>query len=76
TNIVYNLPTEAEVTVKIFNLLGQEVKTLVNGIQNKGKYEVQFDGKDLASGMYVYVIEANTFSGNHFRDVKKMVLVK
>lgn len=76
TNIVYNLPTEAEVIIKIFNLLGQEVKTLVNGIQNKGKYEVQFDGKDLASGMYIYVIEANTFSGNHFRDVKKMVLVK
>lgn len=76
TKIVYNLPTEAEVTVKVFNLLGQEVRTLVNGIQNRGKYEVNFDGKDLASGMYIYVIEANTFEGNHFRDVKKMVLVK
>ncbi len=76
TNIVYNLPVEAEVSVKIFNLLGQEVKTLVSGIQNKGKYEVRFDGMDLASGMYIYVLEANTFEGNSFRDVKKMVLVK
>ncbi|HMT11940.1 MAG TPA: T9SS type A sorting domain-containing protein, partial [Ignavibacteria bacterium] len=76
TNIVYNLPVEAEVSVKIFNLLGQEVKTLVSGIQNKGKYEVKFDGMDLASGMYIYVLEANTFEGNSFRDVKKMVLVK
>lgn len=76
TNIVYNLPVEAEVSVKIFNLLGQEVKTLVSGIQNKGRYEVKFDGMDLASGMYIYVLEANTFEGNNFRDVKKMVLVK
>jgi len=76
TNIVYNLPTESEVTLKIYNLIGQEVRTLVNGIQNKGKYEIMFDGKDLASGMYVYVIEANTLNGNHYRDVKKMVLVK
>lgn len=76
TNIVYNLPVEAEVSVKIFNLLGQEVMTLVSGIQNKGKYEVKFDGMNLASGMYIYVLEANTFEGNNFRDVKKMVLVK
>jgi hypothetical protein len=76
TNIVYNLPVESEVTVKIFNLIGQEVKTLVSGIQNKGRYEVKFDGMNLASGMYIYVLEANTFDGDHFRDVKKMVLVK
>ncbi len=76
TNIVYNIPVEAEVTLRIYNLLGQEVKTLVNGIQNGGKYEVMLDASNLASGMYVYVIEANTFSGSNFREVKKMVLVK
>ncbi len=76
TNIVYNLPTEAEVTVKIFNLLGQEVMTLVSGIQNRGLHEIKFDGRNLASGMYIYSMEANTFEGTHFRDVKKMVLVK
>jgi hypothetical protein len=76
TTIVYNVPTESEVTLKIFNLLGQEVRTLVNGIQNRGKYEIKLDGTNLASGMYIYVFEALTFEGNKFRDVKKMVLVK
>lgn len=76
TNIVYNLPTESEVTLRIYNLVGQEVKTLVSGVQNKGKYEVKFDGMNLASGMYIYVIEANSFNGSSFREVKKMVLVK
>ncbi|MBE2219426.1 MAG: T9SS type A sorting domain-containing protein [Ignavibacteria bacterium] len=76
TNIVYNLPVESEVSVKIFNLLGQEVKTLVNGMQNMGRHEIRFDGQDLASGMYIYVLEAKTIEGNSFRDVKKMVLVK
>lgn len=76
TSIVYNIPVDAEVTLKVYNLLGQEVKTLVNGIQNRGKYEVKFDGVNIASGLYIYVIEANTFEGKSFREIKKMVLVK
>lgn len=76
TNIVYNLPTNAEVTLRVYNLLGQEVMTLVNGIQNKGRHEVKFNGNNLASGMYIYSIEANTFEGTRYREVKKMVLVK
>lgn len=76
TNIVYNLPTGANVSVKVYNLLGQEVASLVNGVQNKGRYEVMFNGNGLASGMYIYVLEANTFDGSNFKDVKKMVLVK
>lgn len=76
TKIVYNVPSTSELSIKVYNLLGQEVLTLVNGIQNQGRYEINFDGKNLASGMYVYVIEANTMNGDHFRDVKKMILVK
>jgi hypothetical protein len=76
TKIVYNLPKEAEVSLKIYNLLGQEVMTLVSGVQGRGLQEVTFDGRNLASGMYIYSIEANTFDGSHFTDVKKMVLVK
>jgi hypothetical protein len=76
TNIVYNLPTSAEVTLRVYNLLGQEVMTLVNGIQNKGRHEVKFNASNLASGMYIYSIEANTFEGAKYREVKKMVLVK
>ncbi len=76
TNIVYNIPIDAEVTLKIYNLLGQEVKTIVNGIQLRGKYTVPFDGTNLASGMYFYVIDVTGENGERFRDNKKMVLVK
>jgi hypothetical protein len=76
TNIIYNLPVSAEVSLKVYNLLGQEVMTLVNGIQGKGKHEAMFSGGSLASGMYIYSLEATAFDGSKFKDVKKMVLVK
>lgn len=76
TTIRYNIPVNSEVTLKIYNLLGQEVRTLVNGIQNRGKYVVQFDGTNLASGLYFYILEGKSFEGQKFTDVKKMVLVK
>jgi DNA/RNA endonuclease YhcR with UshA esterase domain len=74
--IKYNLPVNAEVSLKVYSILGQEVKTLVNGIQNKGRYEVQFDGTNLASGIYFYVLKSTGFEGQKFTDVKKMVLLK
>lgn len=76
TNIIYNLPAAADVNIKVYNLLGQEVRTLVNALQNRGRHEVMFNSEGLASGMYIYVLEASTFDGGKFRDVKKMVLVK
>jgi hypothetical protein len=76
TTIKYNIPVNSEVTLRIYNLLGQEVRTLVNGIQNRGKYSVRFDGTNLASGLYFYVLEGTGFEGQKFTDVKKMVLVK
>lgn len=76
TNIVYNIPTGSFVTLKIYNLLGQEVKTVVDGIQHQGKYTISFDGSNLASGMYFYVLKAESFEGQKFIETKKMVLVK
>jgi predicted extracellular nuclease len=76
TNIVYNIPASSEVKLTVYNLLGQSVKTIVHGIQNPGRYTVQFDGTNLASGMYIYVLEAESFEGQKFTEVKKMVLVK
>jgi len=52
-------------------MLGREVKTLVNGFKQKGRYEVQFDASRLSSGVYIYRIEANEFSAS-----RKMVLIK
>jgi len=59
------------VTLKVFNLLGQEVATLVNTQQPAGNYEVKFDASNLSSGIYLYKLQAGDFSS-----VKKLILMK
>ncbi len=76
TTIRYALKENAQVTLKIYNVLGQVVKTLVNEKQTAGFKTVQWDGTDdrgvkVASGIYVYRLEANDFV-----DTKKMILLK
>ena len=71
TNISYGIPVTGHVSLKVFNVIGQEVATLVNGVQASGTYTVSFDASKLSTGMYLYRIS----SGN-FTLVKKMLLVK
>ncbi|MEJ2103517.1 MAG: aryl-sulfate sulfotransferase [Ignavibacteriaceae bacterium] len=71
TTIRYSIPESGIVTLKIYNLLGEELTTLVNDYKNAGSYQVRFDAKNLSSGIYYYQIE----SGN-FIQVRKMVLVR
>jgi len=71
TNIKYQITNNKFVTLKVFDLLGKEVATLVNEKQQPGIYEVSFDGSNLTSGVYFYRIQAGDFI-----QVKKMVLVK
>jgi hypothetical protein len=71
TTIRYSIPESGIVTLKIYNLLGEELTTLVNDYKNAGSYQVRFDAKNLSSGIYYYQIE----SGN-FVQVRKMVLVR
>lgn len=71
TTIRYSIPEAGLVTVKVFNLLGQEVTTLVNNQQVTGSYEVKFDASALASGIYFYSLEVN-----NFKVTKKMMLMK
>ncbi len=71
TIISYSIPKTGMVTLKIFNILGQEVKTLVNQMQNAGTFQVSFDASTLTSGIYFYSLNADNFV-----QVKKMVLVK
>ncbi|MCX6165562.1 MAG: T9SS type A sorting domain-containing protein, partial [Ignavibacteriae bacterium] len=59
------------VTLKVFDVLGKEVATLVNEKLNAGEYEVTFDGSDIPSGIYFYKLVSGDFSV-----VKKMVLIK
>ena len=61
TTIRYSLPSRSLVTLTVFNTLGQQVATLVQGEQEAGYHEVQFDGSGLASGVYVYRLQAGDF---------------
>ena len=72
TIIKYQLPENSFVSIKVYNSLGQEAATLVNGMVNAGTYEVQFNASNLSSGVYYYVVKA----GNNFVQSKKMMLIK
>ena len=76
TIISYNLSNKQFVEISIFDIIGRNVKTLINEMQNPGTRTVKWDGKDnfgndVATGMYFYSIKAGTF-----RDDKKMILIK
>ncbi|MDP3149133.1 MAG: T9SS type A sorting domain-containing protein, partial [Ignavibacteria bacterium] len=71
TTITYQLPKSGSVTLKIYDMLGKEVRTLVNEQKEMGRYTVQFDASSLASGMYVYRLRANDYTST-----KKMLLLK
>jgi len=71
TVIRYQLSEYSEVQLKVFNLLGKEVSTLVNERQQAGNYRVSFDGGNLPSGVYFYKLKTR-----RFEKVKKMILAK
>lgn len=71
TTISYALPKDGLATIKIFDALGREVKTLVNEFKQPGRYTAEFDASRLASGVYIYKIISGDFSA-----VKKMLLIK
>lgn len=71
TNITYDVPVRAIVTIKIYDILGQLVSTPVDEIRNAGKYTFEFRDTNLATGVYFYEMTSGTFS-----DKKKMMLVK
>jgi hypothetical protein len=71
TMIQYSIPKSSIVTLKVYNMLGQEIATLVNKQQTAGNYNVNFDASRLASGIYMYKIQAGSFTST-----KKMMLIK
>jgi hypothetical protein len=71
TKISYSLPKSSLVQLKIFNLLGQEIATLVNEEKPAGNYEVNFNASNLPSGVYLYKIQAGDYI-----ETKKMILLK
>jgi len=71
TVISYQLAVSGFISLKVYDILGNEVKTLVNQNQREGSYEVEFEGSSLSSGMYFYKLETEDFN-----EVKKMILIK
>jgi hypothetical protein len=71
TVIKYQLPVNSFVTLKIYDILGKEVKTLVNGNHDVGTYTIEFDGNELASGMYIYKLQSGDLV-----ETRKMILMK
>ncbi len=71
TVIKYQLPKSSAVKLVVYNVTGQNVITLVNKFQNAGLYEVNFNGSNLASGIYFYTIRADNFV-----QTKKLMLIK
>jgi hypothetical protein len=71
TVINYQLPVNSMVTLKIYDILGNEIVTLVNEEKPAGSYEVEYDGTELPSGIYLYKLQTSNFI-----DTKKMILIK
>jgi hypothetical protein len=71
TTIAFSIPKANNVTLKIFDAIGREVATLVNGVRSAGEYNVEFNASTLASGMYLYRLQAGSFV-----ETKKFVLMK
>jgi hypothetical protein len=76
TNIRFDIPEESHVSMDIYNLVGQKVRTLFSGKVEAGFHSVRWngtndDGEELASGMYIYRMRSNKFTS-----VKKLVLMK
>jgi hypothetical protein len=76
TMIRFNLAVNSKVSLKIYNIIGEEVAELINGKMNAGKQEVEFNASSLNSGIYIYKLEAVGEDGSVFVAAKKMTLIK
>ena len=81
TTIEYQIPETAKVTIKIFNLLGQEIRTLLDEEKEAGQFSVYWDGKDnfgkqVTSGIYIYQIRAYSVTQRNFIHTRKMLLLR
>jgi len=69
--IRYDLPSESQVTLVVYNLLGQEVASLVDARQSAGEYEVTYLASNLSSGVYFYRLQAGMYS-----EIRKMIILR
>jgi hypothetical protein len=71
TVISYQVPVKSFVSLKVYDIIGREIQSLVNEEKDAGRYEIYFDASSLSSGVYFYKIKSDSYS-----EIKKMVLIK
>ena len=71
TTISYTIPKEQKVSIRIYDMLGREIATLIDGVQTQGEHFVRLDGSNLASGIYFYRFETKDFI-----QVRKLILIR
>ena len=76
TSIQFSLPVGANVTIGVYNLVGEKVANVVSNDFSAGKHNINFNASSLTSGVYFYRIDATASNGNNFSSVKKMTLIK
>jgi len=76
TTISYIIPEKSFIKISVYNILGKEVRILVEAEQSAGQYELVFESIDLPSGVYLYVLTATSESGIQVKEGKKMLLIK
>jgi len=76
TIISWQSPIGSRQTIKVYDILGNEVATLIDEYREAGKYQIEFNATELASGIYFYMLKASGVDGNAFQEIKKMVLLK
>jgi hypothetical protein len=72
TKIKFNISKEGKVNLRVFNVLGEQVIELVNGEMKQGVHEIDFNGANLSSGVYIYRLDVE----NQFSAIRKMSLIK
>jgi len=76
TNIEFSLVVDSKVSLRVFNVIGEEVASLLNETLTSGSHEITFDASAFNSGVYLYRLEATGSNGISFVEVKKMTLIK
>jgi hypothetical protein len=71
TIISWQLPSDSHVLIKVYDILGNEIATLINEEKPAGTYRIKFDASSLSSGVYIYRIQTDSF-----KEVKKMILLR
>ena len=77
TKIDFSLPAKSAVTLRVYDVLGKEVMTLLNDVKDPGTYQANFDATNIASGTYFYRIDVKeNIGGRSYSETKRMILLK